>query len=97
MLQKCNFPVTCIFNASIQSGIFPDDFKMARVAPIFKEGEKGDVSNYRPIFILCTVARAFGNLLYNQLHNNTTTSNVECSDKWQIIDFECSRSTSELA
>ena len=33
-----------IFNTSIQSGIFPDGFKMAGVTPIFKEREKGDVS-----------------------------------------------------
>ena len=57
-----------IFNASIQSGIFQDDFMIARVAPIFKEGEKGDVSNYRPISVLCTVARVFEKLLCNQLH-----------------------------
>ena len=52
-----------IFNTFIQSGIFPDDFKMAGVTPIFKEGEKGDVSNYHPISILCTVARVFGKAL----------------------------------
>ena len=71
-----------IFNTSIQSGIFPDDFKMAGVTPSFKEGEKGDVSNYRPISILRTVARVFEKLLYNQLHQYLVQHNVLCSDQW---------------
>ena len=55
---------------------------MAGVTPIFKEGEKGDVSNYRPISILCTVARVFENLLCNQLHQYLVQHNVLCSDQW---------------
>ena len=47
-----------IFNVSIQS-IFPDDLKMAAVTPIFKEGEEGDVSNYRPISILMHSSQSF--------------------------------------
>ena len=66
----------------IQFGIFPDDFKMAGVTPIFKEGEKGDVSNYRPISILCTVARGFEKFLYNQLHQYLVQHNVLCSNPW---------------
>ena len=71
-----------IFNTSIQSGIFPDDFKMAGVTPLFKEGEKGDVSNYRPISILYTVAIVFEKLLYNQLHQQLVQHNVLCSNQW---------------
>ena len=71
-----------IFNASIQSGIFPDDFKIAGVTQIFKEGEKGDVSNYRTISILCTVAIVFEKLLYNQLHQYLVQHNALCSNQW---------------
>ena len=31
--------LTDLFNASIKAKIFPDDFKIARVTPIFKNGE----------------------------------------------------------
>ena len=64
-----------IFNASLQSRIFPDDLKIAGVAPIFKEGDRDDMSNYRPISILCTVARVFVKLLYNQLHDYLIDNN----------------------
>lgn len=38
-----------VINKSFQQGIFPDELKIARVTPIYKEGPKTDVSNYRPI------------------------------------------------
>ena len=43
--------LTDIFNASIKSKTFPNDFKIARVTPIFKGGETENLGNYRPISI----------------------------------------------
>ena len=45
-------PLTHIFNLSLASGIFPDQLKIAKVIPIFKQGEPVSVSNYRPISVL---------------------------------------------
>ena len=41
--------LTGIFNQSLVTGIFPSDWKMAKVSPIFKNGSKSDLNNYRPI------------------------------------------------
>ena len=38
-----------IFNESLSQQIFPDDFKVARITPIHKGGDRDDVGNYRPI------------------------------------------------
>ena len=35
-----------LFNKSLVSGIFPDDWKCTRVTPLFKEGEPSDLNNY---------------------------------------------------
>ena len=43
--------LTNFFNASINSGIFPDDFKLAIISPIYKSGDKTICDNYRPISI----------------------------------------------
>ena len=48
-----------IFNQCIQKNIFPDDFKVGRVTPIFKAGDKEDLNNYRPISVLPTIAQIF--------------------------------------
>ena len=39
-------PLCDLFNKSFMSGIFPDDWKCARVIPLFKQGESFDLNNY---------------------------------------------------
>ena len=60
--------LTCIFNRSIESGVFPDEWKSARVTPIFKKGVKTDPGNYRPISVLPVVAKIFEKGVYNQFY-----------------------------
>ena len=45
--------LTRLFNLSLQTGVFPSDWKRACVTPIFKNrGDKQCPSNYRPVSIL---------------------------------------------
>ena len=46
--------LTHIINLSITSGIVPDDFKVAKVKPLFKKNKQTNVGNYRPVSILNT-------------------------------------------
>ena len=52
--------LTVIFNQSFRTGIFPDEWKLAKVSPLFKN-KKGNKRNnpdhYRPISILPVVAK----------------------------------------
>ena len=51
-------PITALFQASLNSGIVPDDWKKAYVSPIYKKGSKCLAVNYRPVSltsILCKV------------------------------------------
>ena len=57
-----------IFNWSLEEGIFPDNFKIARICPIYKgKGSKSNPDNYRPISVLSVVARLFEKLVHDQL------------------------------
>ena len=38
-----------IYNETLAQGTVPDNWRQANVAPIFKEGEKYDAANYRPV------------------------------------------------
>ena len=38
--------LTIIFNQSLKTEIFPDDWAPARVSPIFKSGVKAEIGNY---------------------------------------------------
>ena len=44
--------LTHIINLSIAQGYFPDEWKVAKVIPIFKDGDPQDIQNYRPISVL---------------------------------------------
>ena len=58
----------CIYNCSLLSGIFPDDWKLAKVSPIYKSGNKQECGNYRPISVLSVVAKIFEKLVCGQLN-----------------------------
>ena len=41
--------MTFIFNLSLATGVYIDEWKRARVTPIFKSGDRRQCENYRPI------------------------------------------------
>ena len=49
-------PLANIFNLSLQTAIFPDEWKIAKVSPVFKEGNKTDCGNYRPISVISVLS-----------------------------------------
>ena len=59
----------------LSTGIFPDRLKYAVVKPIFKNGDKSDVSNYRPISLLPAFSKVLERVLcvrmYQHLANNS--------------------------
>ena len=62
-----------IFNQSIATGIFPHEWKNARITPLFKNARKRtDPSNYQPISIIPVVAKVFERIVYDQLYNYIT-------------------------
>ena len=56
-----------IFNASIMTGIFPNDLKIAIISPIHKSGCKTQCNNYRPISVLSAVAKILESFISKQL------------------------------
>ena len=53
-----------VFNVSVQQRVFPDSLKIAKVTPIFKSGEKDNVSNYRPISIPSVFSKVLEKIMY---------------------------------
>jgi hypothetical protein len=60
-------PLVHICNASFQHGIFPDEMKIAKIKPLFKNGDKQDMRNYRPISVLSVFSKILEKLIYNRL------------------------------
>ena len=68
-------PILChLCNCSFSSGIFPDLLKIAKVTPVFKQGDECLADNYRPVSVLCVLSRILEKLMSARLslfcHNN---------------------------
>jgi len=72
VIQK-NF--TNLFNLSITSGVFPSDWKIAKVSPLFKSDDLSNANNYRLISVLPTIARIFERLIFDQLYTYVNENN----------------------
>ena len=59
-----------IINDSLSNGVFPEDWKLARVTPVFKNnGDVDAMSNYRPISVIGHIAKMVEQLVRSQLVN----------------------------
>jgi hypothetical protein len=50
-------PLTKIYNASLQTGIVPDLWKLGNVIALYKTGDKSDPGNYRPVSLTSVVGK----------------------------------------
>ncbi len=71
LLRKCPDLIAnslcVIYNCSINTGIFPDEWKSSKVIPLFKQGKRNQLDNYRPISIIPVVAKIFERIVYDQV------------------------------
>lgn len=63
-------PLAFIFNLILRTSQFPDMWKISRITPVFKSGQNGEVSNYRPINILSNVSKVLEQLLHKEIFRN---------------------------
>ena len=68
--------ITLIINQSLKSGIFPNKLKIAKVTPIYKEGDKKIITNYRPISVLPVVSKVFETVIHEQLSGYFSFNNL---------------------
>ena len=59
--------MTLIFQASLQQGEVPDDWKQANVAPSFKKGDRSTAANYRPISLTSVCSKILEHIIHSQI------------------------------
>ena len=60
-------PLSILFNQSIITGTFPDQFKHACVLPLYKKDPQNEVENYRPISLLPVFSKIFESCMKGHL------------------------------
>ena len=69
IIHSISRPLAHIFNQSLLLGIFPDFYKLVKVIPIFKSGDKCDPNNYRPTSLLSAFSKILEKIVYNRMLN----------------------------
>ena len=64
--------LTFIFNQALTLSSFPNEWKMARVIPLYKNGQRNIPGNYRPISVLPAISKIMERIMYDQLYNYLT-------------------------
>ena len=63
-------PLCSIFNTSIITGHYPNNWKKGQVTPVFKKDDEFSTTNYRPISVLLAINNVFEKLLATQLNSH---------------------------
>lgn len=67
-------PQVChIFQLSVNSTVFPSEWKQAIVTPVYKgKGDTHQPTNYRPISLLCILSKVLERIVYRQLYDHVS-------------------------
>ena len=74
--RELSVPLCMLFNISLHMNIFPSQWKIANVIPVFKKNDPQKVNNYRPISLLCIISKVFEKCIYKYLHNFILDNNL---------------------
>lgn len=68
-------PLTRLINICFQSGKYPDVLKIQKITPIFKNGEKTKLENYRPISVLPIFNKIIEKIIFERIYNFLESEN----------------------
>ncbi len=60
-------PIRIIINEAIAQSKFPNQWKIAKVVPLYKKGDRDRVSNYRPISLLPSLSKIMEKVMVRQI------------------------------
>ena len=61
-------PLEIIFNKSLEEGLFPKKMKLADIVPLYKNKDKQECSNYRPISLLITHSKLLEKIMHKRVY-----------------------------
>lgn len=58
-----------LFQNSLEKGVVPKEWKVAKIIPVFKSGDKKNVSNYRPISLTCQCCKLLEHIISRHIYD----------------------------
>lgn len=84
--ELISLPLSNLINSMIEQGKCPSAFKCAIIKPLFKTGDPLDVSNYRPISLISTLAKVFEKVLKTRICSFTKKYNIISESQFGFIE-----------
>ena len=69
-------PIAHLINVILETSVIPSDFKIGRISAIYKNGEKTQLNNYRPITVLPIISKIMERCVFNQLTDYFERNNL---------------------
>ena len=66
--EQVSTPISILINKSLETGVFPDSLKLAKVIPIYKAKARENLSNYRPISLLPSISKFLEKIVHKRLY-----------------------------
>ena len=79
---QLTYPLTILFNKTIESGYLPDCWKVAEVRPIFKKGTKSSPNNYRPVSLTSVLCKLYEGFIRDELYSHLLTNNLLSKEQY---------------
>ena len=71
-------PFSLLFEKIYDKGIIPEQWKISKIIPIFKKGNRTEIENYRHIANLCSASKIFERLILLRIALADRCSRDEC-------------------
>jgi hypothetical protein len=82
-----------MYNKSLTSGICPDHLKYAIIKPCFKESDKSQISNCRPISLLTGFCKISELLIFHGVEHHLVSNNILADKEYGSCDIVSTEST----
>ena len=70
------YPLCKLFNLSLSTCIYPEQWKLAHIVPVFKKDDPQKIENYRPISLLSILSKVFERCIFKYLHNYIVSNDL---------------------
>ena len=72
-----------LFNCSLAVGEFPNKWKIGKIIPLFKGGDRENVNNYRPVSLLPLPGKLLEKIVHSKIvefweNNKFLLNNLHC-------------------
>jgi hypothetical protein len=70
------YPLPYICNKCLALGILPTRLTFSVVKPIYKSGDRFNISNFRPIYLLTPFSKVFTKIIYSRMYQHMVQNQI---------------------